>query len=76
MAIKHIYESAKGKDFLSFDDWLRVTLMEDYFKFKEVTFPSEVYDQHYNNWLIQEQITRHTTMDDDEVVSVSNYGLE
>jgi len=76
MAIKHIYESAKGKDFLSFDDWLRVTLMEDYFKFKEVTFPSEVYDQYYNNWLIQEQITNHTTIDDDEVVSVNNYGLE
>ena len=76
MAIKHIYESAKGKDFLSFDDWLRVTLMEDYSKFSEITFPSEAYDQYYNNWLIQEQITSHTTMDDDDVVSVSNYGTE
>ena len=76
MAIKHIYESAKGKDFLSFDDWLRVTLMEDYSKFAQITFPSEVYDQYYNNWLIQEQIISHTTMDDDQVISVSNYGTE
>jgi hypothetical protein len=74
MAIKHIYESAKGTEFLSFDDWLRVTLMENYSKFLDVTFPSEEYDQYYNKWIIEEQITKHTTMDDDAVVSVTYLG--
>lgn len=64
MSVIHKYTSSKGEDFLSFDDWLRVTLMEDYHKFEaEITFPSPEYDRYYNDWLTAEQITSHAVIE-------------
>lgn len=74
MAIKNVYESAKGEDFLSFDNWLRLTLKEKYEDFQKVPYPSTEYDEYYNNWIVAEQIIRHTSMDDDVPVFVKEYG--
>ena len=74
MSVIHKYTSTKGENFLSFDDWLRVTLMEDYHKFgTEITFPSPEYDQYYNNWIIAEQISSHAVIENGTEVFNRSY---
>ena len=75
MDIKNVYESAKGEEFLSFDDWLRSTLKEKYEDFQAIPFPSNEYNEHYNNWIVAEQIIRHISMEDDVPVFVKEYGV-
>ncbi len=77
MAIINKYESSKGEDFLSFDDWLRTTLFEEYETFKDtVTFPSPEYQKYYDDWVLAEKITKHIVLEDGVELSVTDYPIQ
>lgn len=70
MSETHVYTSAKGEDFLSFDQWLRVTLQENYETFAvDVPYPSEEMTRLYNDWLVAEQINSHKTFENNVEMS-------
>lgn len=65
MTEEHIYESAKGINFLSWHDWAQVALTEEelaiYFEISDMSVgmsPEKI--ALYNRWVIEEQITKHT----------------
>lgn len=75
MKREHIYTSAKGENFLTLDEWLRLKLtIEEYDFYKEVDYRSEEHKQNYNKWIIKEEIIRHKYIEDDiEVFDIEVY---
>jgi hypothetical protein len=65
MQHEHIYTSAKGEDFLSMDQWLRVKFTpEEYENYKDVDYQDIVHQQNYAEWIVAEQIIRHKYIED------------
>lgn len=65
MAIKHLYISEKGENFLNFDEYLRKNLSnEEWDDFHKLPQDDPRYLEFYKNWIIAEQITKHKLLED------------
>lgn len=69
MTEQHIYESSKGMNFLSWHDWALNTLNEEelniYFEDTDMSVGmSKEKIALYSRWVIEEKITKHTTIVD------------
>jgi hypothetical protein len=73
MTPQHIYESTKGIDFLSWNDWALSTLspeeLDIYFEDSDMSVGmSKEKIALYSRWVIEEKITKHTIIVDGVVV--------